>query len=238
MEVNLLPCRPPGVFNYMDTDSSELRKRNKKKFGKEWKYYNKTITYTNNSNGYRAPEWDQVDWSNSVIVMGCSFVYGIGHDDEDTLPKCIERKLDMPVVNLGAGGTGLVFHIENTNQLIAAGIKPKAVVLLHPPAARFTYFFKAGPVNIGPWDKNKLQKAMWKHYAYDSNHVTAMQHMYSNAISNMWNCPVLKYSFEKEDQHNANIARYHDKAADNSHPGDETYNALSTVIAHDIKQAI
>jgi hypothetical protein len=232
------PGKQPGEFNYIDTDTFELRRSLEKKIGTRWKYYNKTLTYTNNSNGYRAPEWDQVDWNNSVIVMGCSNVYGVGHDDNDTLPRCIERKIGIPVVNLGASGSGLSFHVENTNILLAAGIKPKAVVLLHPQAARFTYFFKEGHNNIAPWRTEKLHRDMWSYYTYDDHHVNKMQEINSTVISNMWRCPVIKYSFSWEDNMIANPAFEYDQSADDIHPGDETFDKLSSDIAHDLKQAI
>jgi hypothetical protein len=237
-DLTLLPGRLHGVFNFMDTDTSTLRKHNERKMGAKWKYHSKTLTYTNNSNGYRAPEWDQVDWSNSVIALGCSYIYGIGHSDEDTIVKCIERKLGRPVVNLGVGGTGLIFHIENTNRLLAAGIKPKAVVLLHPPTSRFTYFFKDGLQNIGPWVNKTLLQDMWKQYAYDDHHVVTMQHMYSNAISNMWNCPVVKYSFEWEDRNAATNFSITDRASDNLHPGDKTFDRLSNAMVKDLRKVI
>lgn len=240
MKLNLLqgPGAVPGVQHYQGTDSPEQRRDLEKVYGPTWKYYNKTITYTNNSNGYRAPEWDQVDWNNSVLVMGCSNVHGCGHDDEDTLPKRIERKINMPVVNLGANGTGLSYHVENTNQLIAAGIKPKAVVLMHPMAGRFTYFFKPWFRNISQWSTTPLEQAMWNHYAYDDNHVNKMQEINSTVISNMWRCPVIKYSFDWNDHMIATPAFEYDQSADDMHPGDETFDVLSTAIAHDIKQAI
>jgi hypothetical protein len=232
------PGSVPGAHNYQGTDSLEQRSHLKKIYGPTWKYYNKTITYTNNSNGYRAPEWDQVDWNNSVLVMGCSNVHGCGHDDEDTLPKRIERKINMPVVNLGANGTGLSFHVENTNILLAAGINPKAVVLMHPQPARFTYFFKSGFRNILPGRPDKLHRDMWSYYAYDDNHINKMQEINSTVISNMWPCPVIKYSFSWEDHIIAYPAVEYDQSADDMHPGDETFDRLSSDIAADINRQL
>jgi hypothetical protein len=49
---------------------------------------------------------------------------------------------------------------------------------------------------------------------------------------------VIKYSFDWNDHMIANPAFEYDQSADDMHPGDETFDVLSTAIAHDLKQAI
>lgn len=63
-----------------------------------------TVTYTINSWGYRCAEFDTVDWKQCIAVIGCSFVFGTGLREEDTLPCVLSRELGLPVINLGVQG--------------------------------------------------------------------------------------------------------------------------------------
>ena len=87
--------------------------------------------YKVNSLGYRAPEFNTIDWSNTYIIQGCSAVFGLGiADDNETI---------------------------NIIEMLEADIKPKGVFMLYPNMDRYPLFNKDKILNIGSWsDREQL----------------------------------------------------------------------------------
>lgn len=85
-------------------DSQERYNYNLKLLGPEWKYSNTKVVYNINSNGFRAPEFDTIDWSNSIALVGCSYVFGEGVSEQDTLGAKISQLTGKNVINLGVPG--------------------------------------------------------------------------------------------------------------------------------------
>jgi hypothetical protein len=136
MEILNISTRPESLyFGY--SDSEELFKKNLKRMPEDWVWRNKQILYTHNSQGYRAPEWKDVDWNNSVLVFGCSFVYGVGIRREETCTKNLSDLLKMPVINLGCNGSSPLFQWVNSTILRSEyNVKPKAVIYYWPYSQR------------------------------------------------------------------------------------------------------
>jgi hypothetical protein len=145
----LLPAKENDRL-FSGQDSSQLFQKNLERQPADWYYRNHPVEYTWNSNGYRAPEWDRVDWEHSHIVMGCSFVLGVGLTDMDTLPSRLSTELNEPVVNLGYGGSGVATLAYNTLRLIDAGIRPLSVTLVIPNLSRLTFFQDTDTLHLLP----------------------------------------------------------------------------------------
>ena len=63
-----------------------------------------------NPQGWRSPhDFNTLDWNNSVLVFGCSQVWGQGLGYSETLTSQLELRLNQPVINLGIMGAGRVF---------------------------------------------------------------------------------------------------------------------------------
>jgi len=124
----------------------------------DWPYrqYALPITYSINSLGYRAPEFDQIDWANSTVIFGCSFVFGDGLAQEETIAGRIAAKTNRPCINLGAGGSGIAWNLHNQLLLSLHYPTPKAVMCLWPDIsrdhsyARTDHVFRSGPWNMSP----------------------------------------------------------------------------------------
>lgn len=141
MDLKLIPYKHiPKSELWEPGDTQELYERNLTLHPEDWYWRDKPFTYTWNSQGYRAPEWVDVDWASSVVFMGCSFVAGIGVSDEQTVSAQYTALTNIPSVNLGMGGAGC--HVVNWNTLclLSSNIKPRAVVIIAPDPARLTYF--------------------------------------------------------------------------------------------------
>lgn len=95
-----------------------------------WRFHTKEFTYRFNSFGFRAPEFDTVDWKNSYVILGCSHVQGTGNPFEETIGQYIAKELGHPVINMGVGGASVGVIYNNLLKLIKDYGKPKGVFIL------------------------------------------------------------------------------------------------------------
>jgi len=155
---------PVGTFNKIDSpevsgkylwlqgDDENRFNSSKRKKGKDWKYLTKEVTYTVNSSGFRTLEWDQIDWKNSIVLLGCSCTYGIGLSDDETISFHLERLSGRPVINLGVPGGSNSLILYNSTKILESFETPYAVATIWTPTDRFEFFSKIGRHKSGPWD--------------------------------------------------------------------------------------
>lgn len=172
---------PRGHFpnRYFDgTDTEELYKLNLQRQPTDWRYRTQAVEYEWNSNGYRTVEWSDVTWSDSHIIMGCSFVAGFGVALEDTVSSRLELLLNEPVINLGFGGGGPTVVHYNTLMLIQAGVKPRSVSIVAPGINRYTMFDKWNARHIVPGNMFEISEADYKDFyaLYISNTINSTAH--------------------------------------------------------------
>lgn len=108
-----------------------------------WRWNNKGISYNVNSNGLRLDEEhiDQnYDFSDKYVVLGCSFVEGIGLPEHETIPAFIEKQSGVKTLNFGNGGTGCDVVFYNAMWLSQVKNPPKKIFILWPAVQRFSYF--------------------------------------------------------------------------------------------------
>lgn len=128
-------------------DSYQLYQYNLTRQPADWYYRNNTVKYSWNTNGYRAAEWQDIDWANSHVVMGCSYAMGAGVDDSDTISAHIPNG-----INLAQSGTSVYAIQYNTVQLIDSGIRPKSVKIIIPNLSRMTYWGDVDWIDLTPHD--------------------------------------------------------------------------------------
>lgn len=130
---------------------------NLKKQPQDWYYRKNSLSYTLNSFGYRTKQFDEIDWENSILIFGCSFISGVGVDDEHTISAFLEKELGIQVVNLGVGGSSNQFHIYNSILLSSYYPTPKAVIYSWSGLDRYPFYFKDKLEHRGHWKDNKNQ---------------------------------------------------------------------------------
>jgi len=128
------------ITNFIGNDCEERLIENLKKLPNTWRYATEDITYTMNSHGYRTKQFDNIDWNNSVVILGCSCVFGTGINESDTISSILQEEINTPVINLGIGGTGADFQYNNLMRLKQNNIEPKKVIVLWPNPNRFMYY--------------------------------------------------------------------------------------------------
>lgn len=131
-----------GVWNYFSTDNYETHQKNLEKKPKDWYYRNHKVNYTLNSYGYRTNEFEDIDWKNSIVLFGCSHMFGEGVDDNDTISANLERLIRVPVINMGMSGTSIQFALHNSLMLYKKYGPPKAVLYGLTGLTRYMFYHK------------------------------------------------------------------------------------------------
>ena len=232
----------------MHNDDESLFHENLQNKPDDWYWRHTPVTYTVNSQGYRADEWDTLDWDNSVLMMGCSFVFGTGVDDTHISSRILEAIQKKPVINLGASGTSPLFTWANTCRLLDYKISPKLVIYMWPRHDRLTRFLQHDShdvlyENLGHWlPPNNLTKE-WLSDTYNS--VQYLRYAITS-VSSMWKCPVLHYSANLGSVHMLPsmmkpLPRVPDDFARDfkngwSHPGILTHKHWAEIISADIEK--
>ncbi len=126
--------------SYHSTDCEKLFNKNRKKLGKDWIYYDKKITYRYNEQGFRNDSFDKINWSESIVIFGCSNIQGIGLAEEDTLARQLEKILNRKVVNLGIAASSVDMACWNSIILHDFYPHPKAIVQVWTSLDRYAAF--------------------------------------------------------------------------------------------------
>ena len=106
------------------------------------------IAYGVNSQNYRCPEFDTIDWANSYVLLGGSDVYGEGLEDNQIVSYYLEKMLGEPVINLAVPAA--------SNQLIVLSMamlakhhKPKKWIVAWSDSCRWLHWDKNAKDDVG-----------------------------------------------------------------------------------------
>lgn len=192
-DLKILKGTSAADSKFTSTDSFELYEKNLKIQPKDWIWRFKTVNYNLNEQNYRAPNWSSCDWNNSVLIFGCSFVFGVGVGEEDTLGNQLSKNLQLPAINLGQPGVGINFLWANSVLLRSQNINPKACVYVWPDISRQTEFVSLYEVNThGSW--NVKDSAFGQMSLNETHNLLYYKYMMDN-LKLLWNCPVVEASF-------------------------------------------
>ena len=145
----------PGVFNWLCTDTRQLYQANLIKYPEKMlKFRDRTLNYTLNSGAFRAPEFSDIDWAESVVLFGCSVVFGDGLDDSECLSSQLSELLARPVINMGVSGSSARLMAMNNLVLYHSWPTPWRVINIWPTADRITEITDQGANCYGVWTQN------------------------------------------------------------------------------------
>lgn len=244
---NFLPASDHVTNRWAGTDVENRYLDNLKTQPSDWYYRTNSVKYTVNSKGYRTREFKKINWSDSVVLFGCSNVFGVGLDDKDTLASQLENIIDRPVINLGQGGTSINYNLHNSVILANGYPSPKAVVMAWPSYSRCVYYKDKDVVNYGPWnlEKNNFMD-LWntedsnaKINAYMSQTIfrqiwkdrtTIFECSFNYDSSKLLNCQ----AYRKDNPTLNDPLAFYDSARDLMHPGIETVKRAAKDIANNI----
>lgn len=117
-----------GVWDFCTCDSQAKYKELLECKPEDWYYRHNKVKYTLNSEGYRTKEFNKIDWKNSIVMFGCSYVFGTGNDDNSTIPALLENKIKIPVINMGINGASIKSVAHNSLSLYHSYETPKMII--------------------------------------------------------------------------------------------------------------
>jgi hypothetical protein len=229
----------PATTKFWALDSEELFNKNLEALPEDWRYRTQPVEYCINSLGYRAPEFDQVDWKNSVVMFGCSTTFGDGVNQDDTIPAQLSKIIGRPVINMGAGGSGQMWSLHNAIVLKEYYTTPVAVVNFWPSIYRTTTYNMNGPEKQGPWNENSIYQNWIQHGNAESQayftHLLSKNIWHNNAIyyDFTW-CDIMSYvtgcDMVPEESVTKN-GNYKNLARDLCHQGPESLKCIAEHVA-------
>ena len=222
--------------DFSGTDTKELFEKNLETRPPDWYYRHNPVTYTINSLGYRADEFEKIDWANSVVVFGCSNVYGVGLNDNETMPYYLSKILRTPVVNMGVGGSSITYALHNSIILRDGYPTPKAVVHMWTGYDRTVYYNKNRLDSLGAWNVESYE--YMREWAKDSSH--AKSHALFASKSSKWMWRDTKYFEGSYFGETSRLLRCYcvnviDYARDFGHPGKETQYQTALKVAEGLQ---
>lgn len=222
---------------HVGTDTLEQFNENLKKMPNDWYYRTNQVLYKQNKKGYRTDEFKNIDWANSIVLFGCSNVFGIGLTEEDTIAYNLSCELNKPVVNMGMPATGMWYSLFNSSILNDHYPTPLGVVQIWSAPDRTLYFYKKSIHDFGCWniEKNNYMD-LWSRDNTHSEMHTIFASMMSKQI---WKHKTKYYEMTlfKETYNilKCDFIEEFDKARDLIHPGRETAKFVAKKIAKELQ---
>jgi len=222
---------------FSGSDSPDAFATNLKKKPQDWHYRTKEVVYNVNANGYRAPEWDTIDWKNAVVIFGCSCTAGIGVAEDETISAYLSTILNRPVINMGVGGTSMQFALINSAILSEKFPTPYAVVHNWTTIDRTMLFRKSDINHSGPWDAESAGP-FYEGFIQDRYNPILYAKYNSLIGKNLWKdrCRYYSISFFEETAHftESDWIEIDNGARDLIHPGRGSNFEMARKIAENI----
>ena len=223
---------------FISSDSEESFQKNLEELGPSWFWAKRSIYYQLNKQGYRCSQWDQIDWSSSILFFGCSQTFGVGLPVEMTIPYLVEQSLGISCINLARMGSSCMFQWANTVRLYSAGIRPRAVVYVWPDYNRVTSFNSDPMVlSVGTWREGH-EFMPWVLHPHQGREF--FRHVVLT-VDNIWDCPIIHTTFTVENLEiipKAVCFVHEDKARDLVHPGPKSTQLLADHVSNQITHTI
>jgi len=128
-----------------------------------WRYHQDTIEYRFNSHGYRMPEFEDINWSNYIIVLGCSHTMGVGLALEDLWHSQVGQLDNTSVVNLAQAGTGIQCLVNNLSVFLRhAPQQPKQIIVQWPSRYRMRVWDRMNQRHDLPSDGDLSLQQLYK----------------------------------------------------------------------------
>ena len=220
------------------TDTEQLFKKNLLTEPDDWYYRTNPIEYKLNKHGYRTFEFDTIDWANSIVIFGCSNVFGVGVGEEDTLSSQLSKLINIPVINMGEGASSMEYSLYNSIILNEHYPTPVAVIHIWSSMYRTTHYERNTVTHTGSWSPKSIEM-LGPFGSDDQTHGIVHGRMCQMISKQLWSQKTKYYasSFFDDACKRLNLPLVEhkiDQARDCSHPGRLTLGKL----AQQIKQGL
>lgn len=183
------------VWKYCGTDTKTNYEQNLKDQPQDWYYRENKVNYTLNSLGYRTREFNEIDWENSILMFGCSHVFGLGVDDKDTIPFYLEQITGKNVINLGIPGGSLMSMLHTSFCIKEKFPKPLQVIFSWTSLDRLTIFNFNSVKLYGGWNMNSI---FFKKIGEQKIDIVLKNMFYLQMIKSIWKdyCNCYEFAFD------------------------------------------
>ena len=246
---------------FCPTDIASNFENRKQNQPEDWEYHTKDVNYFIGRHGYRCPEFEDIDWNNSIVFFGCSNLFGVGIDEKDTVTGRVKDLTGYDTVNLGVGGSSIDYNVKNQVRLSEHGIKPKAVVNLwtgydrllevvvdrnsnspkmcHHGAWSLSANSMKIALNSGLWPEDNINKSVQNFVLTnlihtDPNHSIFMARENRRTAKVLWkDIPHIELTYFEHTQKifDIDLIKVIDRARDLMHPGSKTNDMVAKHIA-------
>lgn len=225
----------PKTSSFFGTDRKHVFEKNLQTQPIDWRYRKKEITYTLNKDSFRTIEFNNVIWSESVVIFGCSHTFGVGLSEDETIAFNLSKLIDCPVINMGVGGSSPTFATHNAIILKKGYPTPKAVVNIWSGLNRTAYYHQYNVQHDIVNDYQGSYNYQWN--KHDANAI--VNGLFLQKLSKiMWEgMPYYEISmFEHTAKHlKCHFVKPIDYARDLMHLGHETSYLVAKKIAENLK---
>jgi len=142
------------ITRWCHGDSEESYINSLKTQPQNWRYRDKEVTYIVNRHGYRTKNWEDIDWKNSVVLLGDSCTFGIGVDESETIAYFLEKQIGRPVINLGYPSGSNQVILETCVSMLNTFDAPYAVCVTWSASDRLRYYTRLGYLDLGSWTRD------------------------------------------------------------------------------------
>lgn len=164
-----------GSLNYIGIDHPDHWDFHWKKIKKTYPdaFHDDTeeqIKYNLNTHGYRCKEFNDIDWDNFILFLGCSNTFGQGVPETFLASSLLEKHLKINCVNLGVPGGSNMLINDIALHLVERNLYPKLVVIGWTTHDRTYDIIDNQIENLGIWStswyssKSNLSKNFYKQW--------------------------------------------------------------------------
>jgi hypothetical protein len=236
-----LPDENRPTDQFVPSDNPKRFEKNLLAQPSDWKYRTKPITYNVNSCGYRTKEWADIDWKNSIVIFGCSCVYGVGVAEDENISYFLEQNTNTPVINMGYPGGSNDLILENIVNLLAfVGPEniPKNIIIGWSTSDRCLYYGDKQTLDVGPWALNNSDKMQKLYVSLFENQYNEMfrAHSIGRTVRQLLEgkTNLVEFSFFPTSAHYMRMKLppfpMHDKARDLMHPGEKVCKEVADTL--------
>lgn len=217
-------------------DSPDLFEKNLKIQNVNWHYRFKEIIYNINDSGYRTKEWLDIDWENSIVLLGCSTAFGIGVAYDETIAYHLEQLTGKFVVNMGAPAGSNNFLFYNSMLISKNYPTPYAVVHVWTGLDRFVFFNEDDIKHSGIWNMDKHDTTCLIgdgcNPIIHAKFLSLASRLFWEEKTNYYHCSF----FEESSYHlGCDYVAIDNKSRDLIHPGRNCTKVMAELISYNLK---
>ena len=164
-------------------------------------------------------------------------VFGVGVDEDETIPHHIEELSGVRTINMGIGGSSNFHTWYNLLQLISAGTKPKAIINVYTTLDRLMYFNESTVNKLGAWtlidDKDENEKRLYQSWNFKDTNIVGYGKLLQQTIQTLCKgIPYVECSYFEHSANSLSVPKLTtiDLARDMKHPGSESHKKSALTI--------